>query len=33
MVVETWIEMLKKKLKLISSLLRLGVSVDAFLET
>jgi hypothetical protein len=32
MVVETWIEMLKEKLKLISSLLRLGVFVDAFLE-
>jgi hypothetical protein len=31
MVVETWIEMLKEKLKLISLLLRLGASVDAFL--
>jgi vacuolar-type H+-ATPase subunit E/Vma4 len=32
MVVETWIEMLKEKLKHISSLLRLGASIDAFLE-
>jgi hypothetical protein len=31
MVVETWIEMLREKLKHISSLLRLGASVDAFL--
>jgi hypothetical protein len=31
MVVETWIEMLIEKLKLISSLLGLGASVDAFL--
>jgi hypothetical protein len=31
MVVETWIEMLREMLKHISSLLRLGVSVDAFL--
>jgi hypothetical protein len=30
-VVETWIEMLREKLKHISSLLRLGASVDAFL--
>jgi hypothetical protein len=32
MVAETWIEMLKEKLKFISPLLRLGASVDAFLE-
>jgi vacuolar-type H+-ATPase subunit E/Vma4 len=32
MVVETWIEMLKEKLKHISSLLRLGASVEAFLR-
>jgi vacuolar-type H+-ATPase subunit E/Vma4 len=32
MVVETWIEMLKEKLKHILSLLRLGASIDAFLE-
>jgi hypothetical protein len=31
MVVETWIEMLRETLKYISSLLRLGASVDAFL--
>jgi hypothetical protein len=31
MVVETWIEMLKEKLKYISSLLRLGDSVASFL--
>jgi hypothetical protein len=31
MVVETWIEVLREKLKHISSLLRLGASVDAFL--
>jgi hypothetical protein len=31
MVVETWIEMFREKLKHISSLLRLGASVDAFL--
>jgi hypothetical protein len=31
MVVKTWIEMLIEKLKLISSLLGLGASVDAFL--
>jgi hypothetical protein len=31
--VETWIEMLREKLKHISSLLQLGASVDAFLET
>jgi hypothetical protein len=31
MVVETWIEMFREKLKHISSLLRLGDSVDAFL--
>jgi hypothetical protein len=31
MVVETWIEMLKEKLKHISSLFKLGASVDAFL--
>jgi hypothetical protein len=30
MVVETWIEMLKKTLKHISSLLRLCASVDTF---
>jgi hypothetical protein len=33
MVVEILIQMLKEKLKYISSLLRLGVSVDAFLRT
>jgi hypothetical protein len=32
MVVETWIEMLKEKLKHILSLLRLGASVEAFLR-
>jgi hypothetical protein len=32
MVVETWIEMLRERLKHISSLLRLGTSVDALLE-
>jgi hypothetical protein len=32
MVVETWIEMFREKLKHISSLLRLGASVDAFLR-
>jgi hypothetical protein len=31
MVVEIWIEMLREKLKHISSLLGLGASVDAFL--
>jgi hypothetical protein len=31
MVIETWIEMLIEKLKHISSLLKLGVSVDTFL--
>jgi hypothetical protein len=31
MVVETWIEMLREKLKHISSLLGLGASIDAFL--
>jgi hypothetical protein len=31
MVVETWMEMLKEKLKLISPLLKLSASVDAFL--
>jgi hypothetical protein len=31
MVVETYIEMIREKLKHISSLLRLGASVDAFL--
>jgi hypothetical protein len=31
MVVETWIEMFREKLKLISPLLRLGASNDAFL--
>jgi hypothetical protein len=31
MVVETWIEMLRETLKHISSLLRLGASVDTFL--
>jgi hypothetical protein len=31
MVVETWIEMLREKLKHISSLLRLDTSVAAFL--
>jgi hypothetical protein len=31
MIVETWIEMLRGKLKLISSLLGLGASIDAFL--
>jgi hypothetical protein len=33
MVAETWIEMLTDKLKHISSLLRLNVSVDAFLAS
>jgi hypothetical protein len=32
MVVETWIEMLREKLKYISSLLRLDTSVIAFLR-
>jgi hypothetical protein len=31
MIIETWIEIVREKLKYISSLLRLGVSVDAFL--
>jgi hypothetical protein len=31
MIVETWIELLREKLKHILSLLRLGASVDAFL--
>jgi hypothetical protein len=31
MVVETWIEMLREKLKHISTLLRLGASIDTFL--
>jgi hypothetical protein len=31
MVVETWTEMLREKLKHISPLLRLGALVDAFL--
>jgi hypothetical protein len=31
MVIKTWIEMLREKLKHILSLLRLGTSVDAFL--
>jgi hypothetical protein len=31
MVVETWMEMLKEKLKLISPLLKLSAFVDAFL--
>jgi hypothetical protein len=31
MVVETWIEMLREMLKRISSLLRLGASVNTFL--
>jgi hypothetical protein len=31
MVVKTWIEMLREKLKYISLLLRLDASVDAFL--
>jgi hypothetical protein len=33
MIVETWIEMLREKLKHISSLLRLGASIEAFLRT
>jgi hypothetical protein len=32
MVVETWKEILKEKLKLISPLLRLGASIDTFLR-
>jgi hypothetical protein len=32
MVVETWIEILREKLEHISSLLRLGASIDAFLR-
>jgi hypothetical protein len=32
MVVETWIEILREKLKHISSLLKLSASVDIFLE-
>jgi hypothetical protein len=32
MVVETWIKMLRKRLKHISSSLRLGTSIDAFLR-
>jgi hypothetical protein len=32
MVIETWIAMLKKKLKHISTLLRLDTSVDTFLR-
>jgi hypothetical protein len=31
MIVETWIEMIREKLKCISSLLGLGDSIDAFL--
>jgi hypothetical protein len=32
MIIETWIELLREKLKHILSLLRLGASVDTFLE-
>jgi hypothetical protein len=32
MVVQTWIEMPREKLKRISSLLRFGASINAFLE-
>jgi hypothetical protein len=31
MIVETWIEMLREKLKHILTLLRLGASIDTFL--
>jgi hypothetical protein len=32
MIVETWIEMLREKLKCISSSFRLGASINAFFE-